>query len=83
MLVTLIFIFFPLYYLRGLGRVAFSFGEVEGPPILPQGAAPQMLGGLTGFIAGLASVFDRTRRTQEKSPFGASNVCSTGYGTER
>jgi len=35
--------------------IAYSFGEVEGPPILPQGVAPQIMGGLTGFIAGLAA----------------------------
>src|SRR5687768_15205424 len=30
-----------------------------------------------------SGVFDRTRRTQANSPLGASNVVSTGYGTER
>src|SRR5262245_6661187 len=28
-------------------------------------------------------VFDLARRTQEKSPFGASKACSAGYGVER
>ncbi|MEJ0064133.1 MAG: hypothetical protein WDM85_00885 [Caulobacteraceae bacterium] len=37
--------------MQAMSGIAFSFGEAEGPPILPQGAAPQMLGGLTGFIA--------------------------------
>ena len=30
-----------------------------------------------------SGVFDRARRTQAKSPLGASNVWSMGYGTER
>ena len=30
-----------------------------------------------------SGVFERARRTHAKSPFGASNVCSMGYGTER
>ncbi len=62
--------------IQAMSGVAYSFGEVEGPPMLPQGAAPQMLGGLTGFIAGLASTFDRTRRIAriEASIFEAS-IC--------
>ena len=60
--------------MQAMSGVAFSFGEAEGPPMLPQGAAPQILGGLTGFIAGLASTFDQTRRIRliEASIFEAS-----------
>jgi crotonobetainyl-CoA:carnitine CoA-transferase CaiB-like acyl-CoA transferase len=67
--------------MQAMTGIAYSFGEVEGPPILPQGVAPQILGGLTGFIAGLASVFDRTRRIRriEASIFEAA-LCFTETG---
>ncbi|HLY79555.1 MAG TPA: CoA transferase, partial [Caulobacteraceae bacterium] len=67
--------------MQAMTGIAFSFGEVDGPPMLPQGAAPQMLGGLTGFIAGLASTFDRTRRIQriEANVFEAA-LCFTETG---
>ncbi len=67
--------------MQAMTGIAYSFGEVEGPPILPQGVAPQILGGLTGFIAGLASVFDRTRRIEriEASIFEAA-LCFTETG---
>jgi crotonobetainyl-CoA:carnitine CoA-transferase CaiB-like acyl-CoA transferase len=67
--------------MQAMTGIAFSFGEVEGPPILPQGVAPQILGGLTGFIAGLASTFDRTRKIEliEASIFEAA-LCFTETG---
>jgi crotonobetainyl-CoA:carnitine CoA-transferase CaiB-like acyl-CoA transferase len=48
--------------MQAMSGIAFLFGEVDGPPTLPQGAAPQMMGAVNGFIAGLASTLDRTRR---------------------
>ena len=67
--------------MQAMTGIAFSFGEVDGPPILPQGAAPQMLGGLTGFIAALGSLFDRTRRIEriEANIFEAA-LCFTETG---
>jgi len=67
--------------MQAMSGVAFSFGEAEGPPMLPQGAAPQILGGLAGFIAGLASAFDQTRRIKliEASIFEAA-LCFTETG---
>lgn len=38
---------------------AYGFGAAEGPPILAQGRAPQILGGATLFIAGLAALWGR------------------------
>ena len=67
--------------MQSMTGIAYSFGEVEGPPMLPQGAAPQILGGLTGFIAGLASAFDKTRRLEriEANVFEAA-LCLTETG---
>jgi crotonobetainyl-CoA:carnitine CoA-transferase CaiB-like acyl-CoA transferase len=67
--------------MQAMTGIAYSFGEAEGPPILPQGVAPQIMGGLTGFIAGLASTFDRTRRIDriEASIFEAA-LCLTETG---
>ena len=67
--------------MQSMTGIAFLFGEVEGPPTLPQGCAPQILGGLTGFISGLASAFDRTRpvRRIEASIFEAA-LCFTETG---
>ena len=67
--------------MQAMTGIAFLFGEVEGPPTLPQGCAPQILGGLTGFISGLASAFDRTRRVRriEASIFEAA-LCFTETG---
>jgi len=67
--------------MQAMTGIAYSFGEAEGPPILPQGVAPQIMGGLTGFIAGLASTFDRTRRIEriEASIFEAA-LCLTETG---
>ena len=67
--------------MQSMTGIAYSFGEREGPPILPQGVAPQIMGGLTGFIAALASTFDRTRRIEriEASIFEAA-LCLTETG---
>jgi crotonobetainyl-CoA:carnitine CoA-transferase CaiB-like acyl-CoA transferase len=67
--------------MQSMTGIAYSFGEVEGPPILPQGVAPQIMGGLTGFIAALGSTFDRTRHIEriEASIFEAS-LCLTETG---
>jgi crotonobetainyl-CoA:carnitine CoA-transferase CaiB-like acyl-CoA transferase len=46
--------------LQALAGIAFGFGEPEGPPILPQGFAPQILGGLVGFIAALGALVSDT-----------------------
>jgi crotonobetainyl-CoA:carnitine CoA-transferase CaiB-like acyl-CoA transferase len=45
--------------INALTGVAFGFGEREGPPVMAQGHAPQIVGGLTGVIAALSSWFDR------------------------
>jgi crotonobetainyl-CoA:carnitine CoA-transferase CaiB-like acyl-CoA transferase len=42
--------------IQALGGVAFGFGLPEGPPILPQGHAPQLLGGLVGFSGALGAL---------------------------
>ncbi|WP_439814879.1 CoA transferase [Zavarzinia sp. CC-PAN008] len=47
--------------IQALTGAAFSFGTFDGPPVLAQGHAPQMLAGATGFIAGLAALVGRRR----------------------
>lgn len=44
---------------QAMSGVAFAIGPAEGPPTLPQGHAPQIVGGVTGFIAALATLLDR------------------------
>ncbi len=42
--------------IQSLTGLAFGFGLPDGPPIVPQGHAPQIITGLTGFIAGVAAL---------------------------
>jgi crotonobetainyl-CoA:carnitine CoA-transferase CaiB-like acyl-CoA transferase len=42
--------------IQAMSGLAFTFGEPEGSPTLPQGHSPQTVGGLTGFIAALAAL---------------------------
>lgn len=53
----------PYSYWRGsdeviyaLAGVAYSFGMPEGPPMLPQGHAPQIVAGVNAFTAALAAL---------------------------
>ena len=45
--------------LQAMGGIAYAFGTEEGPPVLPQGHAPQVVGGVTGFIAAMAALLGR------------------------
>ena len=45
--------------IQALSSVAFAVGPSEGPPLLPRGHAPQLIGGATGFIAALAGIVGR------------------------
>ncbi len=45
--------------IQALSGVAFAVGRPEGPPLLPRGHAPQLIGGATGFIAALAGLIGR------------------------
>ena len=45
--------------IQALCGVAFGVGPKEGPPLLPRGHAPQLVGGATGFIAALAGLIGR------------------------
>lgn len=42
-----------------LTGAAFGFGPVDGPPLLAQGRAPQVIGGASLFMAGLAALWGR------------------------
>ena len=45
--------------LQALCGIAYAFGTAEGPPMLPQGHAPQVVGGATAFIAAMAALLAR------------------------
>ncbi len=63
-----------------MSGLAFSFGPVEGPPTLPQGAEMQIVAGITAFNAALAAlVGDVAPRRIETSVFEAS-LCFTEPG---
>jgi crotonobetainyl-CoA:carnitine CoA-transferase CaiB-like acyl-CoA transferase len=44
--------------IEALSGLAFAFGLPQGPPILAQGCAPQILAGVNGFIGGLAALMN-------------------------
>jgi crotonobetainyl-CoA:carnitine CoA-transferase CaiB-like acyl-CoA transferase len=46
---------------QAMAGVAYAIGTADGPPVLPQGHAPQVVGGATGFIAAMASLLGRRR----------------------
>jgi crotonobetainyl-CoA:carnitine CoA-transferase CaiB-like acyl-CoA transferase len=43
--------------IQALTGLAAGFGAADGPPMLPQGRAPQLIGGATLFLAGLAALW--------------------------
>jgi crotonobetainyl-CoA:carnitine CoA-transferase CaiB-like acyl-CoA transferase len=45
--------------LQALCGIAYAFGTAEGPPVVPQGHAPQVVGGATAFIAAMAALLAR------------------------
>ncbi|WP_293373897.1 CoA transferase [Phenylobacterium sp. SCN 70-31] len=59
-----------------LTGTAHGFGPVEGPPLLAQGRAPQMLGGATLFLSGLAALWGRrTGRTHGRVDVDVLEAC--------
>ncbi|HLI65877.1 MAG TPA: CoA transferase [Caulobacteraceae bacterium] len=67
--------------MQALTGCAYAFGERDGPPTLAQGHAPQLLGGLVGFIAALAGLMnpDRGPRRIDASIFEAA-LCFSETG---
>jgi crotonobetainyl-CoA:carnitine CoA-transferase CaiB-like acyl-CoA transferase len=45
--------------IQAMTGVSYAFGPVEGPPVLPQGHAPQIVAGATGLIAALSALIGR------------------------
>ncbi|MBS0642549.1 MAG: CoA transferase [Proteobacteria bacterium] len=45
--------------IQAMTGVAYAIGEKDGPPILPQGHAPQIVAGATGLIAALSALIGR------------------------
>jgi crotonobetainyl-CoA:carnitine CoA-transferase CaiB-like acyl-CoA transferase len=50
--------------IHALTGAAFSFGLPEGPPVLAQGHSPQVVAGLTGYIAALAGLLHAETRPE-------------------
>ena len=73
--------------IAALNGVAYSFGEPDGPPMLAQGHAPQITGGLVAFIAAVAGLLEapgRRPRRIDVNVFEASMCYSeTGALTGR
>jgi crotonobetainyl-CoA:carnitine CoA-transferase CaiB-like acyl-CoA transferase len=66
--------------IQAMSGVAFSFGPVEGPPMLPQGYGAQVVAGVTAFDAALAALMGATPpRRIEANVFEAS-LCFTDPG---
>jgi crotonobetainyl-CoA:carnitine CoA-transferase CaiB-like acyl-CoA transferase len=47
--------------IQSLIGIVSGFGPVEGPPVIPQGRAPQIIAGATLFMAGMATLWGRRR----------------------
>ena len=45
--------------IQAMTGVAYAIGPKDGPPVLPQGHAPQIVAGATGFIAALSALIGR------------------------
>lgn len=45
--------------IQAMGGIAYAFGRADGAPVLPQGHAPQVVGGTTAFIAAIATLIRR------------------------
>lgn len=45
--------------IQAMTGVSYAFGPVEGPPVLPQGHAPQIVAGATGAIVALSALIGR------------------------
>jgi len=66
--------------IQAMTGIAFSFGPREGPPTLPQGHAPQIVAGVTAFVAALGGMIgERGPRRIEASVFEAA-LCFTETG---
>ncbi|HWA60303.1 MAG TPA: CoA transferase, partial [Caulobacteraceae bacterium] len=66
--------------LHAMTGTAYSFGEAEGPPILAQGHSPQVVGGLTAFIAGLAAMMGEARPARVDVDIFEAALCFTETG---
>jgi crotonobetainyl-CoA:carnitine CoA-transferase CaiB-like acyl-CoA transferase len=66
--------------IQAMTGIAFNFGPVDGPPTIPQGHAPQIVGGITAFVAALAALLlDKPPAHIESSIFEAA-LCFTETG---
>jgi crotonobetainyl-CoA:carnitine CoA-transferase CaiB-like acyl-CoA transferase len=62
---------------------AYAFGDAAGPPTLPQGHAPQMIAGVTAYVAAVAALIGRGRgRVVERVDVSIheANLCFTETG---
>lgn len=66
--------------IHAMTGIAFGFGTVEGPPTIPQGHSPQIVAGVTGFIAGLAALMAKAPPRQIETNVFEANLCFTETG---
>jgi crotonobetainyl-CoA:carnitine CoA-transferase CaiB-like acyl-CoA transferase len=61
--------------IQAMTGVAFGFGETQGPPMLAQGHAPQMLGAVAAFIAALAGLMAERRPSVVEANIFETAMC--------
>ena len=68
--------------IQALSGTAFGFGEAEGPPMLSQGHAPQVVGGLVAYNAALAALQFAPERRPRRIAVNIleANLCFTEPG---
>jgi crotonobetainyl-CoA:carnitine CoA-transferase CaiB-like acyl-CoA transferase len=52
--------------MHGLTGAIFTFGAADGPPMLPQAHAPQIMGGLVGFNGALAALLEQPEKRPKR-----------------
>jgi len=60
--------------IQAMAGVAYAIGTAEGPPVLPQGHSPQVVGGATAFIAAMAGLLGRRQGRGARRPDFSSSV---------
>ena len=70
--------------IQAMTGIAFNFGPAQGPPTIPQGHAPQLVGGITAFVGALAALLlDEPPARIESSIFEAALCFTENHGAGR
>src|SRR5205823_14026839 len=69
--------------IQALCGVAFAFGEADGPPMLAQGHASQVIGGLVAYNAALGALLAAPGRRPDRISVNIleANLCFTEPGS--